>query len=86
MIGRGLVLFNPSSQLKKILLIVVPYIALSGIGYAISGQDVPLYAYAFVILFQIVVSFRKDQPSRTLMIFGLMGMTAMLIGLFTTEQ
>jgi FHS family L-fucose permease-like MFS transporter len=54
---------------------------------AISGQDVtPLYAYAFVIFFKLLVSFRKDQPSRTLMIFGLMGMTAMLIGLFTTEQ
>jgi FHS family L-fucose permease-like MFS transporter len=54
---------------------------LGGIGAnAISGQDVtPLYA-AFVILFKLLVSFRKDQPSRTLMIFGLMGMTAMLIG------
>lgn len=91
MIGRwagAITVFNPSSQLKKILLIVVPYVAFGVVlvANAISGQDVtPLYAYAFVILFQIAGFFLgKDQPSRTLMIFGIMGMTAMLIGLFTT--
>lgn len=91
MIGRwagAITVFNPSSQLKKILLIVVPYVAFGVVltANAISGQDVTtLYAYAFVILFQIAGFFLgKDQPSRTLMIFGLMGMTAMLIGLFTT--
>ncbi|MBQ0908431.1 MFS transporter [Flavobacterium sp. F-328] len=91
MIGRwagAITVFNPSSQVKKILLIVVPYIAFGVVltANAISGQDVtPLYAYAFVILFQVAGFFLgKDQPSRTLMIFGLMGMTAMLIGLFTT--
>ncbi|MFT5713944.1 MAG: FHS family L-fucose permease-like MFS transporter [Flavobacterium sp.] len=91
MIGRwagAISVFNPSNQLKKILLIVVPYVAFGVVlaANAISGQDVtPLYAYAFVIVFQIVGFFLgKDQPSRTLMIFGLMGMTAMLIGLFTT--
>jgi FHS family L-fucose permease-like MFS transporter len=91
MIGRwagAITVFNPSSQLKKILLIVVPYAAFGVVltANAISGQDVtPLYAYAFVILFQIAGFFLgKDQPSRTLMIFGLMGMTAMIIGLFTT--
>jgi FHS family L-fucose permease-like MFS transporter len=91
MIGRwagAISVFNPSNQLKKILLIVVPYVAFGVVlaANAISGQDVtPLYAYAFVIVFQITGFFLgKDQPSRTLMIFGLMGMTAMLIGLFTT--
>jgi FHS family L-fucose permease-like MFS transporter len=91
MIGRwagAISVFNPSNQLKKILLIVVPYIAFGVVlaANAISGQDVtPLYAYAFVIVFQIAGFFLgKDQPSRTLMIFGLMGMTAMLIGLFST--
>ncbi|MCF6140749.1 MFS transporter [Flavobacterium sp. K77] len=91
MIGRwagAITVFNPSSQMKKILLIVVPYVAFGVVltANAISGQDVtPLYAYAFVILFQVAGFFLgKDQPSRTLMIFGLMGMTAMLIGLFTT--
>lgn len=91
MIGRwagAITVFNPSSQLRKILLIVVPYVAFGVVltANAISGQDVtPLYAYAFVILFQITGFFLgKDQPSRTLMIFGLMGMIGMIIGLFTT--
>ena len=91
MIGRwagAISVFNPSSQLKKILLIAVPYLAFGVVlaANAISGQDVtPLYAYAFVIVFQIAGFFLgKDHPSRTLMIFGLMGLIAMLIGLFTT--
>jgi MFS transporter, FHS family, L-fucose permease len=91
MIGRwagAISVFNPSSQLKKILLIVVPYLAFGVVltANAISGQDVtPLYAYAFVIVFQIAGFFLgKDHPSRTLLIFGIMGMIAMLIGLFST--
>ena len=91
MIGRwagAISVFNPSSQLKKILLIIIPYLAFGVVlaANAISGQDItPLYAYAFLILFQVAGFFLgKDQPSRTLMIFGLMGMIAMLIGLFTT--
>ena len=91
MIGRwagAISVFNPSSQLKKILLIVIPYLAFGVVlaANAISGQDItPLYAYAFVIIFQIAGFFLgKDQPSRTLMIFGLMGMIAMTIGLLTT--
>jgi FHS family L-fucose permease-like MFS transporter len=91
MIGRwagAISVFNPSNRLKKILLIVVPYVAFGVVlaANAISGQDVtPLYAYAFVIIFQIFGFFLgKDQPSRTLMIFGILGMIAMLIGLATT--
>ena len=91
MIGRGagaISVFNPSSQLKKILLIIVPYVAFGVVLFvnSISGQDVtPLYAYAFVIAFQIAGFFLgQDRPARTLMIFGLMGMIAMTIGLMTT--
>ena len=91
MIGRwagAISVFNPSSQMRKILLIVVPYVAFGVVltANAISGQDItPLYAYAFVIVFQIVGFFLgKDQPSRTLLIFGLLGAIAMIIGLATT--
>lgn len=91
MIGRwagAISVFNPSNQLKKILLIIVPYIAFGVVLFVnyISGQDVtPLYAYAFVIVFQIAGFFLgQDRPARTLMIFGLMGMIAMIIGLITT--
>ena len=92
MIGRwagAISVFKPSTQLKNILLIVVPYVAFGVVlaANAISGQDItPLYAYAVVIVFQIVGFFLgKDHPSKTLLIFGLMGMVAMLIGLFTTD-
>jgi FHS family L-fucose permease-like MFS transporter len=91
MIGRwagAISVFNPSSKLKKILLIVVPYVAFGVVLFvnSISGQDVaPLYAYSFVIGFQIAGFFLgQDRPARTLMIFGLMGMIAMIIGLMTT--
>ncbi len=90
MIGRwagAISVFNPSNKLKKILLIVVPYIAFGvvlGVN-SISGQNVtPLFAYAAVVAFQIAGFFLgKDRPARTLMIFGLMGMIAMTIGLMT---
>ena len=91
MIGRwagAISVFNPTNSLRKILLIVIPYVAFGVVLFVnhLSGQDVtPLYAYAGVVAFQIAGFFLgQDKPARTLMIFGLMGMVAMLIGLFTT--
>lgn len=90
MIGRwagAISVFNPSNSLRKILLIIVPYIAFGVVLFVnhVSGQDItPLYAYAAVVAFQIAGFFLgQDKPARTLMIFGLMGMIAMLIGLFS---
>lgn len=91
MIGRwagAISVFNPSNSLRKILLIIVPYIAFGvvlAVNY-ISGQDVtPLYAYAAVVAIQIAGFFLgQDKPAKTLMIFGLFGMIAMIIGLFST--
>jgi len=91
MIGRwagAISVFNPSNSVRKILLIVVPYVAFGVVLFVnhISGQNIgPLYAYAAVVAFQIAGFFLgQDKPSRTLMIFGLMGMVAMTIGLFST--
>lgn len=91
MIGRwagAISVFNPSASLRKILLIVVPYVAFGVVLFVnhLSGQNVEmLFAYAGVVAFQIAGFFLgQDKPARTLMIFGLMGMAAMLIGLFTT--
>ena len=91
MIGRwagAISVFNPSNSVRKILLVVVPYVAFGVVLFVnhISGQDVgPLYAYAAVVAFQVAGFFLgQDKPSRTLMIFGLMGMIAMTIGLFST--
>lgn len=91
MIGRwagAISVFNPSNSLRKILLIVVPYIAFGvvlSVNY-ISGQDItPLYAYAAVVAIQIAGFFLgQDKPAKTLMIFGVFGMVAMTIGLFST--
>ncbi|AWG26563.1 MFS transporter [Flavobacterium kingsejongi] len=91
MIGRwagAITVFNPSNSLRKILLIIVPYIAFGVVlaANAISGQDItPLYAYAGLILIQIGGFFLgQDRPAKTLMIFGILGMISMLIGLATT--
>lgn len=91
MIGRwagAISVFNPSNSTRKILLIIIPYIAFGVVLFVnhLSGQDItPLYAYAGVVAFQIVGFFLgQDKPARTLMIFGLMGMVAMIIGLFST--
>lgn len=90
MIGRwagAISVFNPSNSTRKILLIVIPYVAFGVVLFinAISGQDItPLYAYAGIVLIQIVGFFLgQDRPAKTLMIFGVLGMIAMLIGLFT---
>jgi FHS family L-fucose permease-like MFS transporter len=91
MIGRwagAISVFNPSNTLRKILLIVIPYVAFGVVLVVnhLSGLNVgPLYAYAAIVAFQIIGFFLgQDKPSKTLMIFGLMGMIAMIIGLFTT--
>lgn len=93
MIGRwagAISVFNPSNSLRKILLIIIPYIAFGVVLFVnhVSGLNVgPLYAYAAVVAFQIAGFFLgQDKPAKTLMIFGLMGMLAMIIGLFTTGQ
>jgi len=91
MIGRwagAISVFNPSNSLRKILLIIVPYLAFGvvlSVNY-ISGQDItPLYAYAGVVAIQIAGFFLgQDKPAKTLMIFGVFGMIAMIIGLFST--
>lgn len=90
MIGRwagAISVFNPSNSTRKILLIVIPYVAFGVVLFinAISGQDItPLYAYAGIVLIQIAGFFLgQDRPAKTLMIFGVLGMLAMLVGLMT---
>lgn len=90
MIGRwagAISVFNPSNTTRKILLIVIPYVAFGVVLFinAISGQDItPLYAYAGIVLIQIAGFFLgQDRPAKTLMIFGVLGMIAMLVGLMT---
>lgn len=93
MIGRwagAITVFNPSNTTRKILLIIVPYVAFGVVLFVnyISGQDVgPLYAYSAIVLIQIIGFFLgQDRPAKTLMIFGVLGIIAMVVGLCTEGQ
>lgn len=91
MIGRwtgAITVFDPSASLKKWLYILVPYVAFGVVlsVNAISGFEVKhLFAFAICVAIQIGGFFiGKDKPALTLKTFGLLGVLAMLIGLFTT--
>ena len=91
MIGRwtgAITVFGPSASLKKWLYILVPYVAFGVVlsVNAISGFEVKhLFAFAICVAIQIGGFFiGKDKPALTLKTFGLLGVLAMLIGLFTT--
>ncbi|HNP32996.1 MAG TPA: MFS transporter [Flavobacterium sp.] len=88
MIGRwagAISVFNLKGSSKTLALIIIPLIAFGiilGVNI-LSGKDMrPLYYYVFCVLIQIGAFFlSKDKPARTLVIFGLFGMLAMIIGL-----
>ena len=93
MIGRwvgAITVFSPSKGLKKILLIIVPYVALAVIliinrigGKSFSSDEILFFAICVAI--QIIGFFlAKDNPVRTMKIFSLLGIIGMLIGLFTS--
>ncbi len=92
MIGRwvgAIAVFNPSKGLKKVLLIVVPYIALgvivlvNSIKYSFSGDEILFFSICIAV--QILGFFyAKDNPVTTLKTFSLLGAIAMLIGLFSS--
>lgn len=94
MIGRwagAISAFNLSSKIKSMALIIVPYIAFlvilsSNLLAGVSSKDITmLLPYAFVILIQIFGFYLgQDKPAKTLMIFGILGITAMILGMFTT--
>jgi FHS family L-fucose permease-like MFS transporter len=91
MIGRwagAISVFNLSKAKRAIAMVIVPLIAFAVILVVniVSGKDMkPLYFYVVCVVLQIVAFFlSKDKPARTLTIFGLFGIAAMLIGLFAT--
>jgi FHS family L-fucose permease-like MFS transporter len=91
MIGRwtgAISVFNLSKTKKAIAMVIVPLIAFGvilGVNI-ISGKDMkPLYFYIVCVFLQIGAFFlSKDKPARTLTIFGIFGIVAMLIGLFSS--
>lgn len=92
MIGRwvgAITVFNPSKGLKKALLIIIPYVAfgvivlVNSIKYSFSSDEILFFAVCIAV--QIGGFFlAKDNPVQTLKIFSLLGIIAMLIGLFAS--
>jgi len=91
MIGRwagSINAFKFSSQAKKLLTFIVPLVAFGiviGVN-ALAQKDItPLRWYVVCVLLQILAFYiSNDKPARTLLVFSLMGVAAMLIGLATT--
>lgn len=94
MIGRwagAISAFNLKSKARKMALIIVPYVAFlvilaSNMVAGVSWDNISIILpYVVVILVQIFGFFLgQEKPARTLMIFGILGITAMLIGIFTS--
>lgn len=94
MIGRwagAISAFNLSSNIRRMALIVVPYIAFlviigSNLLAGVSTDNiVMILPYAGVILIQIFGFYLgQDKPAKTLMIFGILGVIAMITGMYTT--
>ncbi|GAC1381278.1 MAG: MFS transporter [Ginsengibacter sp.] len=91
MIGRwagAIPAFKLSSSTKNILIFVLPMLAFGvviGVNTIANNDMRPLYYYFVCVLVQIGAFYiSRDNPARTLLIFALLGMTAMLVGLFNT--
>ncbi|MFN0083491.1 MAG: MFS transporter [Ferruginibacter sp.] len=91
MIGRwafAVSAFNLSKQKTMILQFIVPFIAFAIllVVNAAFGYDMKaFYYYAVCVLIQIVAFFiSNNKPARTLLLFSLLGVAAMVIGTLTT--
>ena len=92
MVGRwvgSIAVFNPSKGLKKLLLILVPYvafaviIAVNTLKTGFSSQEIVYFGICIAV--QVGGFFlAKDKPVKTLKIFSLLGVLGMLIGLLTS--
>ena len=93
MIGRwtgALPAFDMKNSTRQILMFIVPLVAFGvilGVNKASQYDIRPLYYYILCVLVQIVAFYlSRNKPARTLLIFSLLGLTAMLLGLFTTGK
>ncbi len=91
MIGRwtgAVEAFTDDMSMQKILRFVAPYLAFGVflVANAIAKHDLtPFYIYAAVIVVLIGADMAsKGNPARMLLIFSVMGIIALLIGMFTT--
>jgi len=93
MIGRfagSIGAFDLSKSTKNILYIIVPFVAFGVVLLvnAATGVNVSnLYVYAVCVAVLVVAFFIGQQkPTRTLTVLSLLGVTFMLVGLFTTGR
>lgn len=91
MIGRwagAISVFHLNNSKKMLALIIIPLVAFAviiGVNTLAQKDMTPLYYYVVCILLQIGAFFiSKDKPARTLTVFSIFGVLAMLIGLFST--
>ena len=91
MIGRwagSISVFNLSKSTNKILLAVVPLVAFAiviGVNSIAKNDMSGLYLYIVCVIVQIIGFYiSKDNPARTLLVFSLLGITAMVIGVMST--
>jgi FHS family L-fucose permease-like MFS transporter len=91
MIGRwtgAVEAFTSDISLQKILRFIAPYLAFGVflLVNAIAQHDLaPFYIYALIIMVLIVADIAsKGNPARMLLIFSIVGIAALLIGMFTT--
>jgi FHS family L-fucose permease-like MFS transporter len=93
MIGRwtgAIAVFNVSKAIKNLLTIVVPLFAFGVVLLVnyLSGKDVSnLYIYVVCVAVLIIGFYVGQQkPVRTLTLFGILGVLAMVVGLLTTGR
>jgi MFS transporter, FHS family, L-fucose permease len=93
MIGRwafAVSAFNLSKSTTMILQFIVPFVAFAiivAVNTAFGYNMEPLYYYVICVVIQIVAFYlTKNKPAQTLLIFGLLGVAAMVIGTLTTGK
>lgn len=91
MIGRwagAISAFQFSTNKKRLLTVLMPFIAFSIIIIAntLANYDMSqLYFYVICVFIQIIAFFvSKDKPVRTLVVFSIFGILALIVGLNTT--
>ena len=91
MIGRwagSVSVFNLKKSTKNILLFVIPLIAFAvvlGVNMIVRNDMSPLYYFVVCVLIQIGAFFlSRNNPARTLLIFAVLGISAMIFGLMNT--
>ena len=91
MIGRwtgAIAAFEFKKRINQVLTFIVPVIAFGiiiGLNSVAKYDMSPLYMYIVCVGIQIVAFYlSQNKPAKTLMIFSLIGIIAMLTGIFTT--